>query len=161
MIQYQNFWYATILLLGLTFFAGSASAQQSSEIDAIKAANQAFYDALSGQDSKAMEEVWAKKPYVVNIGPRNTEITVGYDDAVANYWPRTFDQFSEMDVTLTSIAHIHVDQNFASLVGTESAVLQPKDDGEPKKFSLFVTNLFEKDDDRWLMISHHAQRIPE
>ena len=159
MIQNHSLWFAATLLIGLVFLAGPASAQQSSEIEAIKAANQAFYDALSGRDAKAMEGVWAKKPYVVNIGPRSKEIALGYEDAVADYWPRTFDRVSEIDVKLTSIAHIHVDGNFASVVGTESAALQPKAGGEPRKFDLFVTNLFEKDGDHWLMISHHAQMI--
>ncbi|MFB9264900.1 hypothetical protein ACFFWD_17315 [Bradyrhizobium erythrophlei] len=45
--------------------------------------------------------------------------------------------------------------------GTESASLQPRAGGEPLKFDTFVTNIFEKDQDRWLMISHHAQAIPK
>ena len=157
----HSLWFAASLLIGLVFLAGPAGAQQSSEIEAIEAANQAFYDALSGRDIEAMEAVWANKPYVVNVGPRSKEIALGYEDAVANYWPRTFDQMSEIDVKLTSIAHIHVDGKLASVVGTESAVLQPKAGGEPRKFDLFVTNLFEKDGDQWLMISHHAQMIPK
>jgi len=157
----HSLWFAASLLIGLVFLAGSAGAQQSSEIEAIKAANQAFYDALSGRDPDAMAAVWAKKPYVVNIGPRSTEILVGYEDAVANYWPRTFDRWSEVEVKMASIAHIHVDANLASVVGTESAVIHPKDGGEPRKFDLFVTNLFEKNGDHWLMISHHAQMIPK
>ena len=150
-----------VLLIGLVVLAGPASAQQASDIEAIKAANQAFYDALSGRDMNAMEAVWANKPYVVNIGPRSTEIALGYDDAVANYWPGAFDQWSEVEVKVTSIAYIHVDGNFASVVGTENAVLQLKDGGEPRESDLFMTNLFEKDGDEWLMISHHAQVIPK
>ncbi len=161
MIRRHSLRLAATLLIGLVVLAGPASAQQSSEIKAIKAGNQAFYDALSGRDMKAMEAVWANKPYVVNIGPRSKEIALGYEDAVANYWPRTFDRMSEIDVKLTSIAHIHVDGKLASVVGTESAVVQPKAGGEPGKFDLFVTNLFEKDGDQWLMISHHAQMIPK
>lgn len=161
MIRNISLWIAATSLIGLVFLAGSVGAQQSSEIDAIKAANQAFYDALSGRDPDAMATVWAKKPYVVNIGPRSTEILVGYEDAVANYWPRTFDLWSEVEVKMTSIAHIHVDVKLASVVGTESAVLHPKEGGEPREFDLFVTNLFEKDGAHWLMISHHAQMIPQ
>ncbi len=149
-----------LLLLGLAVFAGPASAQQSSEVEAVKAVNQAFYRALSDQSMKAMKSVWANKPYVVNIGPRSKKLIVGYENAVVNYWPRTFERFSEIDVKLTSIAHIQVNSKLASIVGTERAVLQPKGGGEPRRFDLFVTNLFEKVGDQWQMISHHAQRIP-
>ena len=42
---------------GLAMGAGIADAQQASDLDAIKAANQAFYAALSARDVKAMEGV--------------------------------------------------------------------------------------------------------
>lgn len=161
MTRNYSLWFATTLLVGLIFLAGPAGAQQTSEVEAIKTANQAFYTALSDRDFDAMAAVWAKKPYVVNIGPRSTEVLIGYGDAVANYWPSTFERWSEGEVKMASIAHIYVDTKLASVVGMESAVLYPKEGGEPRKFDLFVTNLFERDGDRWLMISHHAQMIPE
>ena len=52
----------------------------------MKAANQSFYTALSVRDLKAMQAVWANKPYVVNIGPRSKTAAVGYDEAVTKYW---------------------------------------------------------------------------
>lgn len=60
--------------VGLLLHAAGASAQQSAGVEAIKAANQAFYAALSARDIKAMEALWANKPYVVNIGPRSKTI---------------------------------------------------------------------------------------
>ena len=56
---------------------------------------------------------------------------------------------------------LHSDGKLAWIIGTESATLQPKSGGEPLKFDTFVTNIFEKEGDRWLMISHHAQMIPK
>ncbi len=136
---------AATILTGHILLAGIANAQKPSDIEAIKAAHQSFYAALSGRDVNAMAAVWANKPYVVNIGPGSKEVALGYEDAVTNYWPLIFDQFSEIDVKSTSIANIHVDGSVATVVGAESAVLQPKAGGEPRKFDLFVTNLFEKD----------------
>jgi ketosteroid isomerase-like protein len=146
---------------GLALLAGSASAQQSSDIEAIKAAHQAFYTAFSARDVEAMEAVWANTPYVVNIGPPSKTIAVGYANAVANYWPATFDLFSHIDVTPSSIAQVQAGEKLASVVGTESAVLQRKSGGDPVKIEIFVTNIFERVGDRWLMISHHAQAIPK
>ncbi|HEX7908925.1 MAG TPA: nuclear transport factor 2 family protein [Paraburkholderia sp.] len=146
--------------VGLLLHAAGASAQQSAGVEAIKAANQAFYAALSARDIKAMEALWANKPYVVNIGPRSKTIAVGYTDAVSRYWTGAFDFFSAITVSLTSIDQVQTDGKLAWVVGTESAVLQSRSGGEPLKFETFVTNIFEKDGGRWRMISHHAQVIP-
>ena len=144
---------------GLAMGAGIADAQQASDLDAIKAANQAFYAALSARDVKAMEGVWANKPYVVNIGPRSKTIAVGYADAVAKYWPGAFDTFSQITASSSSIAQVQTDGKLAWVIGIETASLQPKTGGDPLKFDAFSTNIFEKDGTRWLMISHHAQII--
>jgi ketosteroid isomerase-like protein len=141
--------------------AGIADAQQPADLDAIKAANQAFYTALSARDLKAMEAIWANRPYVVNIGPRSKAAAVGYAEAVTTYWSRAFDFFTQMAVSSTSVTQIQTDGKIAWIVGIENAVLQTKSGGDPLKFDAFVTNIFEKEGDRWLMISHHAQIIPQ
>lgn len=143
---------------GLVLISPSVAAQQPSDLDAIKAANQAFYTALSAKDRKAMEKLWANKPYVVNIGPRNKAIAVGYDDAVTKYWPVTFDLFSRINVS-TSVVQVHSDGKTAWVIGTETASLQAKSGGDPLAFETFVTNSFEKQGKRWLMTTHHAQQI--
>ncbi len=150
---------AALALAALFALGRTADAQQTSDLDAIKAANAAFYIALSARDVKAMEAVWANKPYVVNFGPRNKAPAIGYADAVTKYWPNTFDVFSQITASSTTIAQIQSDGKLGWVVGTETASLQPKAGGDPLKFEAFATNLFEKDGDRWLMISHHAQAI--
>src|SRR6516165_5899160 len=62
-----------IVLLGLTLLPCSALAQQS-DVDAVKAANASFYDALSSLDIKKMEPVWAHESYVTLIGPSDKSI---------------------------------------------------------------------------------------
>jgi ketosteroid isomerase-like protein len=153
--------FISIASVGLGFLTCGAEAQQASDIEAIKAANQAFYAALSARDLKAMEGVWANKPYVVNIGPKSKAIAVGYTDAVSKYWANAFDFFSQMSASTASVAQIQTDGKTAWVIGTETAMLQPKSGGDPLKFETFVTNIFEKDGNRWLMISHHAQAIPQ
>ena len=71
---------------------------EDAEIAKVKAADQAFYVALSARDLKAMEAVWAQKPYDTNIGPRSKTVSVGYEDAVSTYWAKAFDTFSQMSV---------------------------------------------------------------
>ena len=60
--------------------AHGAFAQQSADIDAVKAASKAFYEAVVVvDDGTAMEKVWAQTPYVTYVGPRSTAIIVGWE----------------------------------------------------------------------------------
>ena len=149
-----------VSVAGLALTSTMATAQQPSDLDAVKTANQAFYTALSGRDLKAMESLWANKPYVINIGPRSNSVAVGYADAVTKKWALTFDKFSQISVS-SSVVQLQSNGKIAWVVGTEKASLQPKDGGDPLTFEAFVTNTFEKQGKHWLMTSHHAQPIPK
>jgi hypothetical protein len=46
-----------------------ANGEQLLDLDAVKAANQAFYTALSAHDMDAMRKVWATDLDTTNIGP--------------------------------------------------------------------------------------------
>ena len=145
----------------IALFAGTALAQQPSDTDAVKAVNQAFYAALSARDLKAVEGLWANKPYVTNIGPVSKSIAVGYDDAVTKYFSNNFNTvFSAVNASMTSIAQIQTDGKLAWVVGTENAKLTFKT-GEVREFTTFTTNVFEKDGNRWLMVSHQAGVVPK
>lgn len=139
----------------------SATAATASDIDDVKAANQAFHAALSAMDAKAMAGVWANKPYVTNIGPSNVAVDVGYADAVTKWMATTVPgRYSELKAQMTSIATVEVVGNVAWIVGTENVTGKTKA-GEPITFDLLVTNIYEKDDGKWLMVSHHAQKPPK
>ena len=146
------------LAVGLALIANGAAA---SDIEDVKAADQAFHVALSAMDGKAMAGLWANKPYVTNIGPSSTGVDVGFADAVTK-WMATIvpARFSELKAQMTSIASIQVNGNVAWVVGTENASGKNKA-GEPVSFDLLVTDIFEKGDGKWLMVSHHAQRPPK
>lgn len=149
---------AATLAAGLALMATAAAA---SDIDDVKAADQAFHVALSAMDGKAMAGIWAQKPYVTNIGPSSKAVDMGYEDAVTK-WMATIvpARFSELKAQMTSIATIQVNGNIAWVIGTENATGKNKA-GEPLAFDLLVTNIYEKEDGKWLMVSHHAQRPPK
>ena len=149
-----------IIALWALVACGTVARADDADIAAVTAANQAFYAALSARDAKAMAAVWADKPYVTNIGPRSKAMAVGTADAVTKYWPATFETFSQMAVS-SMPSQIQSDGKLAWVVGIEDVVLQPKSGGETLKFQTFVTNVFEKDGERWLLVSHHAQIIPK
>jgi len=154
-IRFTN---VTILTAGLALLATQAAA---SDVDAVKEANDAFYAALSARDVKAMESLWAHTPYVINIGPVSKSIAVGYEDAVTRYYGNNFNNvFSAISAAMTSTAQIQTDGKLAWVVGTESAKLTFKT-GEVREFTTFATNVFEKDGDRWMIVSHQAGVVPK
>ena len=144
---------------GLALLPGNAFAQQATDIEGVKAASKAFYVALAVLDNgTAMEKVWARTPYITNVGPFSKSITVGMD-ANKKLWEEGNKLFESRNVSLSG-SHIHVNGNLAWEMGVETGESKRKD-GPATKNSNFVTNVYEKIDGRWLMVSHHAQRIPQ
>lgn len=91
--------FALVALL-LAFPADGAFAQQAPDIDGVKAASKAFYEAVVVvDDGAAMEKVWAHAPYVTYVGPRSTAIIVGWE-AQKKYWTEFNKPFSQRTVAL-------------------------------------------------------------
>ena len=149
----------TLVVLLLVLSADGASAQQGADIDGVKAASKAFYEAVVVvDDGTAMEKVWAQAPYVTYVGPRSTAIIVGWE-AQKKYWSEFNKPFSQRTVALVH-AHVRVVGNLAWEIGTESGLAQMKD-GSTRKVDWVVTNVYEKIDGRWLTVSHHVQPKPQ
>ena len=72
----------------------------------------------------------------------------------------TFSRVSEIKVTAPSVTRIRTDRKLGWVVGKE-AIVGKTTSGRRVKFEVFVTNLFEKESGRWLLVSHHAQRVPK
>jgi len=141
--------------------AGNAAADPASDVEDVKAADLAFHVALSAMDGKAMAAIWANKPYVTNIGPSSKAVLVGYDDAVTQWMTKVVAvRFSELKSQMTSMASVQVNGNAAWVVGMEHATGKNAA-GEPLAFDLLVTDIFEKEGGKWLMVSHHAQVPPK
>jgi ketosteroid isomerase-like protein len=139
--------------------ASNAVAQQAADIEGVKAASKAFYTAVEViDDGAAMEAVWARTPYVTYIGPRSTSIVVGWD-AQKKYWEEFNKPFLNRTVELVG-PHIHANGNIAWEVGVESGEAHMKD-GTTRKVDWMATNVYEKIDGRWLMVSHHVQPKPQ
>ncbi len=147
-----------LFALLLTFSADGALAQPA-DIDGVRAASKAFYDAVVVvDDGTAMEKVWAQTTYVTYVGPRSTTIIVGWE-AQRNYWTEFNKPFSQRSVALIG-AQVRVVGNLAWEIGTESGLAQMKD-GSTRKVDWIATNVYEKIDGRWLTVSHHVQPKPQ
>jgi ketosteroid isomerase-like protein len=149
----------SLFALLLAFPADGAFAQQTADIEGVKAASKAFYEAVAVvDDGTAMEKVWAKTPYVTYVGPRSTAIIIGWE-AQKKYWTEFNKPFSQRTVALVG-AHIRVVGNLAWEIGTESGLAQMKD-GSTRKVDWIATNVYEKIEGRWLTVSHHVQPKPQ
>jgi ketosteroid isomerase-like protein len=148
----------------LTFVPGASSAsnalaQSADAIEGVKAASKAFYEAIMMvDDGMAMETVWAHRPYVTYVGPGSTSIIVGWE-AQKRYWAEFNKAFEHRIVALVG-SHVHAVGNLAWEIGAESGQAQMKD-GTTRKVDWLVTNVYEKVDGCWLMVSHHVQPKPQ
>jgi ketosteroid isomerase-like protein len=149
---------SAVSAFGLAMLPVSARAQQA-DLDAVKAASRAFYAALQILDNgEAMEKVWAHTSYVTYVGPRSKSIIIGWE-AQKKYWMDTNKIFSLRAATLGD-QHIHVVGNLAWEMGQETGDTKMKD-GPVAKIDYIVTNVYEKIDGRWLIVSHHVQPKPQ
>ena len=83
---------------------------------------------------------------------------MGWTD-VGKYWQKTEEVFAEVNVKLSDQL-IHVNGELAWEMGQESGTLKFVD-GRQGKIDFLVTNVYEKLDGRWVMVSHHVQPKPK
>jgi ketosteroid isomerase-like protein len=149
---------AALLLLGVAFFADSAVAQQASDMDAVKSINQAFYRALSARDVGAMQKVWSSDPDIQDIGPSDKAVGIGWD-GVKKSFEGTFGMFSEIKAEMEQ-PRVKINGSTAWVSGVERTQLKNKA-GETISGSNLATSIFEKKPSGWLMVYHHASRMPQ
>jgi ketosteroid isomerase-like protein len=129
---------------------------QGSDVERIDVATKDFIAAISARDIQAMDKLWAHESYVTFMGPLSTTIVVGWD-GVRKAWEMRFGQFGRVTISVPE-SHVHVNGDVAWAIGIERAQLLRKN-GETLGFDAFVTNVFERHDGRWLVVSHQATPI--
>ena len=150
----------SLMILSVVLPAGGAVGQEkarpTSDIERVNAASQVFIAAISARDIRAMDKLWAHEPYVAFMGPLSTTLVVGWD-GVKKAWEMRFSQFDRVTISVAE-SHVHTNGNVAWAVGIEKIQLLRKN-GETLALDAFVTNVFEKRDGRWLLVSHQATPI--
>jgi len=147
---------AVPLLLGATEIS---NAQTTSDLDAVRAANQAYYEALSARDIGAMEKVWSQSDDDVNVAPPiRPAAHVGWP-AIKKQYETFWATLDELTVSMENPT-IKIEGNVAWIYGTEQAKRKPKG-GEVGSGPNFGTSIFVKRDGNWLMVFHQAALIPQ
>ena len=149
---------AALLFLGVAFDGGSAVSQQASDMDAVKAANQAFYAALSARDIGAMQKAWSSDADIENIGPFSKAPHVGWD-AIKKRFEETFGNVTELKDSMEQ-PRIKINGSIAWVSGVEHGESKDKA-GVLHSDTNLATNIFEKQAGVWLMVYHHASRTPQ
>jgi ketosteroid isomerase-like protein len=125
----------------------------------VKAANNAYYSALSKRDLQAMEKVWSCASDNILIAPPTNPLPhVGWDAIKQNweiYWPT----FSHFTVSMTVTA-INIIGPVAWVHGIETS-RRRSNTGHVSSSRNYGTNIFVNHDGRWLMAFHQSTAIPE
>lgn len=138
--------------------ARSAPAQDMPEVEVVKTANDAFYKALSTKNMGLLVSLWSYRTEIRHIGPRNVEVNVGLDAAIRN-WERLFATFPGFKITCKE-GYVRINGSTAWVTGIETAQWK-NDAGDTVTATQFGTNIFEKQDGRWVLVFHHGSTIPQ
>ena len=121
------------------------------EIEAVKAANQRFYEAFGALDIQRMDEVWADSEIAMCVHP-GWQALVGWDNIRAS-WAGIFDNTTLMHFNVQYLnVVVHGDAAWVTCIEHISSVLQ----GRASNFGILSTNIFIRAGDDWRMIAHHA-----
>ena len=144
-------------LFGVVIFA-AAGPSFGQEAD-VKTAIVVYHSALEAVDASKMEPLWAHDVNVFLVNPADKSTSVGWDAVKAN-WEKTFNGISELKLTQTDGPHIQVNGDVAWSMGMVNAEGKLKS-GTAFSAPTFETDVFEKRDGKWLLVSHTASSAPK
>ena len=147
------------IALPLLAVVGSSLAQTSGDAEAVRAANQSYYTALSARDLRAMERVWSQSADDVNVAPPIRPAAHKGWEQVKRTYQNFWATLDELTVSMDDPA-IKIEGNVAWVYGTEQAKRRTKD-GKVSGGPNFGTSIFVKRGGRWVMVFHQAALIPQ
>jgi ketosteroid isomerase-like protein len=148
----KHFSPSLVLLLAL----GAVSARADDTADVL-AANMQVEQAFSKLDVKAIEATWAQDGSVSVIHPASKAPILGWEAVQKSYADHPV-RYKDFSVVMDN-PQITVNGNSAWVVGIEK-VYAHRANGEVLDISALTTNIFEKRGDKWLLVHHHASRMP-
>lgn len=129
------------------------------DADAVKAAIGSFHAALTSLDVNKIKSFWARDSYVTMINPLQKSIAVG-PDAVMKYFEETIKAIEQLKLSFSEGPYIHINGNVAWATGIVQGNAKLKN-GQTLNDNVFESDIFEKQNGRWLLVSHNALRMGE
>jgi ketosteroid isomerase-like protein len=120
------------------------------DVEAVKAANHAYYDAFEQRDLDAMSDVWHHDDAVVCTHP-GWKTLHGWG-AVAGSWFALFGGPQQLQFILTD-ERVHLDGEVAWVTVDENLI------SEQLGATVAAVNVFRRIEGRWLMVLHHGSPV--
>src|SRR6516164_801327 len=130
-----------------------------SQENAVRAANEAFYQALSAGSIEGISAACAHDSDVTALHETSTEVAVGWQAVLASWKAVPFESFGELSCVMTNPA-VKVHGSIARVAGLERVRGKMKS-GEPFAFTALGTNVYELLGDKWLIVHHHASKAAD
>lgn len=135
----------------LVFDAEGNPMTKTTDLDALKAANQQFYDAFGALDLAAMDDICLDSDQALCVHP-GWQPLVGWE-IIRESWRRIFDNTTLMHFNIRYInVVVEGDCGWVTCVENITSVLQ----GRADNFGVLATNIFIRAGAGWRLIAHHA-----
>jgi ketosteroid isomerase-like protein len=121
----------------------------------VMATNENFYQAFNRGDLNLMQSVWANNESVVCIHP-GWEVIRGFDGIIQS-WENIFAGSENLEIKLSDIK---VTDGGMVWVSCQENLFAMSTSGVQVS-KVHATNLFEKIEDQWKMVLHHASSVPQ
>lgn len=119
-------------------------------------ANLKFYFALESLDVDLMEEVWATDASAMCMHPGSARLA-GWENIRAS-WEHIFRNTTFMRIDVSEVS-VEVQGSVAWVTCLESITTTVGE--QMRRAQAYATNIFIFEDDRWLLVLHHASLIPK
>jgi len=116
--------------------------------------NNKFYAAFESLSIEKMEEVWSHGDNTVCVHP-GWDMFTGWL-AIRESWLRIFENTQAIKFVITN-TKIRIVNDTAIVVCLEN--IENIVDGQNIKFGVLATNIFERHNNKWLMIHHHGSTV--
>ncbi|MHC4049890.1 YybH family protein [Bradyrhizobium sp. 25ACV] len=144
-------------LIPMLLVAGGAVSARADDKADVLAANTQVEQAFSKLDVKAIEATWAQDGSVSVIHPASKAPLLGWEAVQKSYADHPV-RYKDFSVVMDN-PQIAINGNIAWVVGVET-VYAHRANGDVLDISALATKIFEKRSGEWLLVHHHASRMP-
>ena len=149
--------WAALLAAAVIIVPDAVDAQQSNDAEALGATHEAFHAAFGKKDIDLMSDVWLHDQSVRLIVPPSDKVLTGWEE-VKESFEGTFEVLDVLSLGAKDVQSI-IGEKLAWIVDVHELEMRTGD-GQVIKPIFFSTHIFQKIDDRWLMVHHQASAPP-